>query len=771
MTLDSKKAIIAGVLVISIISASTLIFLNWIPIVPPEGEPPTTPTTPTQPHDYEPPEIEVPQFIVTSQDNFSLFTNYENDYEFNAPQYELESDLSNVLNLDSFRNKEGWSSEVESLISQNYFVAVQGCHYVMGAPGRFYQQFSEIYDDNYWDNTPSFVTSDSMFHVFHVLYDYALRTMEQDNLTSYLDALVGHLLENSIKYQSALNDSWWKEIAMLNVAFFSVVMKCLRPDWNPPSDVADWVTETMQLIEESGGFRQNWFMDQREDFSQFKPRGHYTKTPEFERYFKAMMFLGRVNLRLHPADDWRSDEENNQKGLNETAQAILISYALNDSSSLLETGHGVSLWKNIFLPTSFFVGECDDLTPIEYLDLMNEIYGFDHTLDDLESNTNLILFRNAADELRNPRILSDWMWYFEEMENVTKGMAVMGQRFVPDSYMFWQLVYPNVGNYSLARHFPKGLDVMCVLGSERAEDLLESETIFENYTLQMNRLKDEFSSMPFEQWIQNLYWLWLYSIKPILSQPDEGNPSFMLTEAWLDKQLVTSLGTWTELRHDTILYAKQSYTGYYGIPNPPPGYVEPVPLVYARLASLCKMLLDGLQGMSLISTDLEEKLLTLHNTLLSLETIAQKELSALPLNESEIELIKRIGYVLRDLETLDEDVDRAALVVDVHTDPNIPPQVLEEATGDPMVIFVAVPYPNGSVYLTRGAMYSHYEFLKPINNRLTDEDWWTLLDSQDCPSMSDWIDALVAGSSALEYDFHWFIALDYPDLRWKRYMT
>ena len=38
----------------------------------------------------------------------------------------------------------------------------------------------------------------------------------------------------------------------------------------------------------------------------------------------------------------------------------------------------------------------------------------------------------------------------------------------------------------------------------------------------------------------------------------KGYPSFMRNEAWTDKSLNTSLGSWAELRHDTILYAKQS---------------------------------------------------------------------------------------------------------------------------------------------------------------------------------------------------------------------
>lgn len=61
----------------------------------------------------------------------------------------------------------------------------------------------------------------------------------------------------------------------------------------------------------------------------------------------------------------------------------------------------------------------------------------------------------------------------------------------------------------------------------------------------------------------------------------------MRSAAWLDKQLTTALGAWTELKRDTILYAKQVYAEGAGAmppstPEPPKGYVEPVPLLYAR---------------------------------------------------------------------------------------------------------------------------------------------------------------------------------------------
>src|SRR4029078_2258240 len=34
------------------------------------------------------------------------------------------------------------------------------------------------------------------------------------------------------------------------------------------------------------------------DFSQFKPRGHYNKSRGLQQYFRAMIWLGRVELRL-----------------------------------------------------------------------------------------------------------------------------------------------------------------------------------------------------------------------------------------------------------------------------------------------------------------------------------------------------------------------------------------------------------------------------------------------------------------------------------------
>ena len=43
----------------------------------------------------------------------------------------------------------------------------------------------------------------------------------------------------------------------------------------------------------------------------------------------------------------------------------------------------------------------------------------------------------------------------------------------------------------------------------------------------------------------------------MIEPKDSRYPAFMHNNAWTHKDLQTALGSWTELKHDTILYAKQ----------------------------------------------------------------------------------------------------------------------------------------------------------------------------------------------------------------------
>lgn len=672
----------------------------------------------------------IPKSIKT---NFGTYIPYETSLDFtpNLPPFSIASDLSNVKNYDpSNPFFQALTEEAKALLVKNGFVVVPSG----------YHQIYDIYVDNEDESIPNFVTTDAVLHAYHILYDNALRCVEGDNFESMLLSLTELMVDASKTQYSSLISPSVKEAAWKNLAFFSVANYLLDPMVEIDSSVLDLVETELQLVNSHSGIDLSPIFGYLEDYSQYKPRGHYTRTEGLSRFFKAMMWYGRINFRLKPSDG---------KGMNETRQALLISSAMTQSEEVLD------LWHDIYEPTVFFVGSADDLIYSDYWEIIQGLLSepIDLELFENESLVEKIITRGL--EYRNPRIFSSLVFPGENASVVTKGLRFMGQRFIPDSYIFQSLVYDSVKDMRL---FPKSLDIFAILGSNRSKELLKTEAdLYPDYFVQREKLEQEFSEYNASTWTQNLYWLWLYSLMPLLYPKGSGFPVYMQTPAWVDKELYTALGSWTELRHDTILYGKQSYTSFTAVPpEPDQGYVEPNAILYARLASLALMTFNGLKSRNLMPALIEDRLDLLHDLLLSLMEISQKELEAQALNESEINLIKEIGERLTTIVNLNEskyttDVDnRMAIVADVHTDPNTN-QVLEEGVGNPFLIFV-VNQVNGELILSRGGTFSYYEFKYPLANRLTDEEWQNILDiGTNVPDLPEWVSSFIAINSYIPH--------------------
>lgn len=418
------------------------------------------------------------------------------------------------------------------------------------------------------------------------------------------------------------------------------------------------------------------------------------------------------------------------------------------------------------------MGLADDLTPYEYLIAVNKVFGSSFEPSDLADEDDFFALKAELALLHSPQIFGGTGNPFvtppitpeslDEVLEKTKGMRFMGQRFIPDSYMFQHLVFPEVESYTGGdpipftcvytilgplRCFPRGLDVMAVLGSKRAKAILveEGDTDYANYWLRFNELEAEFDAFGISDWNRNLYWGWLYSLRALVDEFGEGYPSFMQTEAWEKKQLNAALASWAELRHDTILYAKQSYTPgpTGGPPPPPPGYVEPVPEFYGRLLALTRMTRQGLSDLDALSVQATERLVHLEDILSRLIEIANKELMNQELSKQDNLYIKNIGKTLEGAVTGVEGTGvKTTLVADVHTDGNSS-KVLEEGVGHVDLIITACPAPDGSIFLAAGPVLSYYEFKHPMSDRLTDEAWRDLLKSPQKPERPPWYQPLV----------------------------
>ena len=706
-----------------------------------------TPTEPipTGPNNVPPESIFTINHTVAT--DFADYIPYDEEFELNAPSYTIAADLSNIVNIDRFGTL---SADVRDMIAENGFAVY---------PQSYYKQIHELLEMNDEISIPSFISSDAVLHAYHVLYDLALRQVEVYSFWDLLGNLTISLQDSSYIQYLAAPEGRWKDAALRNMIFFTVALSLIDNGTvipiEYPSEVSSAVANVLQLIQDHNLITDQWFMKYDEDFTQFVPRGHYTRSERLERYFLAMMWYGRVSFRLQPL----APEYPNELGMNNTAQAILISLALsNEVSGLSGSPSGYEVWDAIYEPTAFFVGDADDLVPGEYFEIISDIYGSDVALAELDNETLLEQFIEQALELREPLILGHPLLDVDDITQ-TMGFRLMGQRFIPDSYILSQLVYKNVGTIDNPRLMPMGLDVMAAFGSERAWELLDSEKAYLNYESQMEMLWNQIGNMTEDEWVHNLYYLWIYSLLPLLSDPGEGYPLFMQSAAWVDKQLSTALASWTELRHDTILYAKQSYTyTLSGMPQDVYGYVEPVPGLYARLAGLCRMMMTGLDSRDLLSSLIYSKLNNLQNFLISLRDIAIKELEGVELTSEDYSLIQHSGSTLGSIVKLPTDDylvsdtdDDMAVVADVHTDPNTL-QVLEEGVGRPMIILVAVPI-DGEVYLTRGAVMPYYEFTWPMEDRLTDEAWQELLDSGNEPPLPSWTESFMTD---------WTIALIMP---------
>ena len=322
--------------------------------------------------------------------------------------------------------------------------------------------------------------------------------------------------------------------------------------------------------------------------------------------------------------------------------------------------------------------------------------------------------------------------------------------------MFEELTWREVGTLQKPRWLPKGLDVMAALGSEEAYAILDEmgETAYVNYPEQMAKLRGEVAALELDSWTQNLYWAWLYAFQPLLEPKGAAYPAFMQGQAWARKDVHTALGSWTELKHDTILYAKQvmAEMGGGGPEEIPHGWVEPNPEVYARLLALTHMTREGLARRNLITENTRANLMRLSDLLAFLLRVSQQELAGDPLGEDDYERIRYYGGELEamtlaaaDLEgegyrPFFEDQEPAALVADVATDPN--GQVLEEAIGYVHEIYVVVPDDEGALYVARGGVFSYYEFTWPMSDRLTDEAWQAMLAAGRAPAQPAWTDDL-----------------------------
>jgi hypothetical protein len=171
-----------------------------------------------------PPPQATPLAVETS---FALYQETPTAYTPQVPAYTVAPDLSNITNLEAFH----LSPAAMELLAENGFVVV---------PNVYYQEFFVLYETNLYEPIPSFITTDSMLHNYHLFFSHLLRVTEKDHLVPELKALTAAMMTATESQVTALEGTDWHNAALRNLAFLAVAGRLLDPAMPVPASVSQW---------------------------------------------------------------------------------------------------------------------------------------------------------------------------------------------------------------------------------------------------------------------------------------------------------------------------------------------------------------------------------------------------------------------------------------------------------------------------------------------------------------------------------------------------
>ncbi|HDR67604.1 MAG TPA: DUF3160 domain-containing protein, partial [Bacteroidaceae bacterium] len=495
------------------------------------------------------------------------------------------AELKEIPWYDSLHRVYNFTEDEKDLLANNYFMVSERL-------SRY--AWADAFIDIYGYDLPLFISSDFVLSTLHNGYDEILKTLEWQFLEPNLQELLNDLYDNYPVLYDKYNSDPGLHGALYDVDLYvSMAISLLYgKEYLPRYHDRIMYDIMMNGINDETAIDAPLFTAGRNrhlDLSQFTPRGHYTQTiylpggkdKTLENYFRAMMWLGRIDFLLTapPDNPWEpewTDDELRRMQLG----ALLLNELLHAS------GKRQNLVKHEEI-IAFLVGPDDNMTPDELKGLSDDLL---NSPVDLFDETTFNLFKdslNASDDY-GQKIMSNYFYVdpgTDDPGQLPVSFKLSGQKFLIDSYVFSEVVYDRIiyEGKKIYRALPDPLDVMAALGNRDALALLEPELDSFKYASKMASLSYLIEAYDDDFWEQSLYNTWLGAIREMNPLPSSsGLPYFMQTTAWHHAKLNTQLTSWAQLRHDNILYGKQSYTGATGC-SFPLTYIEPCAGLYDML--------------------------------------------------------------------------------------------------------------------------------------------------------------------------------------------
>lgn len=622
--------------------------------------------------------------------------------------------------------------------------------------------FTYGYKSIYAADLPLFISADSILYAVHRSYDRMLEDLETLSLipalTSLLNGMRDALAAGAI---APLGTDTAKDVDLYLAVSLGLLTK------TTPAPVAGAsATSINQFITDATSAAGIEYVDlfgstRPEDFSQFTPRGHYTDTPALSQYFRSMMWLGRFDMRMIDVyDDGTQAFDRRQF---DAALAL---------ASLSAVGTNQAQWKLLDTALDLFVGEPDSMKPTQFSALLQALGAADlaavTAIDDATIEGALV-----AGNFGGQRIASRVMitGVHAQALPLPRSFLLLGQRYVIDSQVFSNVTYDRVPPSTSGGHLrmlPNPLDVaFAVFGANQAVPLLKSDLDTYQYAPALASMRVLADAHGADFWNENLYNTWLGALRTLgpTGGSQAGPFELAATEPWSRRLMNTQLASWAELRHDTILYAKQSYsTG--ATCAFPDALVEPNPAFFGAVAAFANKGLATVNTLNLPATTVGASMPAFFTNLAAAATtlkgMAEAQAAGTPFTDEQMMFINQtvsiqvvgcgsltsVGWYPRLFYGTGIDLDSRPTIADVHTAPtdedgNDVGWVLHVGTGYARMMVVTANTCEGpKAYV--GLASSYFEDLTTGLKRLDDPSWKETLDAAKPPAEVPWMSTLIA---------------------------
>lgn len=425
-----------------------------------------------------------------------------------------------------------------------------------------YKQIHEAYQST---SGPSFITSDSLLNAYHLLYEESILRLEQA-AARQLPEILQFIIAN-LDAACAGVDQEGELVAAARERATIVVgtaLKLLDDEFAVSDDVLMAIIddEVAKVVAAEVEMKPAWLGPPEPnalglDYTRYKVRGFYTESDVLTRYFRAVAWLQSIPFRVS------HDNE---------LLAILV---LGGCVTPDRFGHDVEkqdAYRRFFDAYTEYLGVGDDWDVLTAADAVAGGLDFDLEVKRAE------LIAQAQQE--GGPLINDQLRFAPDDPNAVAepNFRIVSAYRLPDAVLFQRTTDPRRFPFPF-RPLPNGLEVCIALGSSFARDKLDDPfkakvlaTIDANLYL--------FAGT-------SLYFDYLSAIATLLDAPEPNAPAFMATEPWQAKSCGTALAGWAQLRHTWILQAKMAMNfGLSRVRKPPPGFVEPDPEFFRRMADL-----------------------------------------------------------------------------------------------------------------------------------------------------------------------------------------